>query len=258
MKRYCVLSGSRTGSTMLQMVLWRYVNRKLGYKHALGDFMLRNWAYDTGSSVATIRLSHMSPLDAWHLKIDHKFEYNRRIDLLKKYHNQMYFVKFPADFWLYCDYDKLQYLYDNYHFVVIDRKDKRERALSYAISIISNWFTIRKEGQEKLFIPGEFTKEMGYIIRHDFWALEVAKAKVMNTSGVDYDLLWYEDMIQYDDRFEILGSMLGLRDWKNFIKEDDRNTLSRKVGDLIDKNSYITNLGEFDEWVHNNLHVNTT
>lgn len=243
---------------MLQVVLWRYVNRKLGYHTALGDFMLRNWVYDTGWSVATTRLSHLSPHEAWHMEINRKFEYNRRIELLQKYHDQTYFIKFPAYFWLHCDDEHLQYLHDNYHFVITDRRDKRERALSYAIAIISNWFTVRRDGQEKLFQPGEFTEEIGDMILYDFRALEEAKRVVMNTPGVAYHSLWYEDMVSYEDRYEILGEELGFEDWRNYVKGNDRKRLPKKVGDLIDKDSYITNIGDFNEWVQDNLTHNTT
>lgn len=246
-KRICVLSGSRTGSTLMQIILWRYVARKWGYHSPLGDLMIRAWPYDTGWCVRTMRLSHLTPHEAWTLPIDRTFEYNRRIDLLKKYHHHRYFVKMPSYFWLHCDQEHLDYLYENYHFIVTDRRDKRDRALSYAVAMISNWFTVRHKEQIENFVAGEFTEELGDMILYDFKALETAKEVLANTPGVDYNVVWYEDVAALEDKFEVLGQ-LGFSDWERYVRPLDRNRLPYKIGHMIDKESHVTNIEFFNEW----------
>ena len=213
--------------------------------------MLRSWPYDTGWCVATMRLSHLTPQEAWTMPIDRTFEYNRRIDLLRKYHEHRYFMKLPSYMWVHCSKDHLQYLHDNYHFVVTDRRDKKERALSYAIAMISNFYTLRQKEQVENFKAGEFTKELGDMIVYDFDALERAK-KVMTTPGIDYNHVWYEDLTELEDKFEILGE-IGFDDWKNYIKLTDRKKLPYNIGHMIDKKSYITNIDFFDEWFQENF-----
>jgi hypothetical protein len=160
-------------------------------------------------------------------------------------------MKLPAAMWLHCDAEHLQYLHDTYHFVVVDRRDKRERALSYAIAMISNFYTLRQKDQIGNFTAGEFTEELGDMILYDFATLKLAK-KAMNTPGIDHTHVWYEDIDVLEDKFEILGQM-GYDDWEDYIKPKDRDALPYKIGQAIDKDSYITNIDFFNDWFQQNI-----
>jgi hypothetical protein len=251
MKRFCVVSGSRTGSSLMQFILWRYVSRKLNYKRALGDLMLRNWLYDTGSGVSNIRLSHMTPYQEWDMDINRTFEFHRRIDLLKKYHTTKYLVKFPADFWLHCDKEHLEYLYENYHFIITDRRDDVERALSYAIAINSNWFTMRKDSDRNKFVKGEFTDKMAELIKHDFLSLASAKHQIISAPNTEYTLLEYEDFTVSHNPFAILGEWFD--DWQDYVTEEDQKKLPTRIGGVINKQDYITNWDIFNDWINCNF-----
>jgi len=251
-KRICVLSGSRTGSSLMQFILWRYIRGKWdNYHQPLGEIFMRSWMYDTGSSIATLRLTHLTEQASQEILIDLTFEYNRRIDLLKKYHHHLYFMKFSSVVWTYASRSHLQYLYDNYHFIVVDRRNKRERALSYAISLNSNFFTLRHKKDIQKFIIGEFTQKMGDLIVHDFNSLARAKKMVL-VPEITSTEVWYEDFENLENKFEILGT-LGFHDWEKYIKPTDHDELPYKVGNMIDKESYITNIDFFNDWFQQNF-----
>jgi hypothetical protein len=117
--------------------------------------------------------------------------------------------------------------------------------------MISNFYTLREEDQVKNFKAGEFTQELGDMIVYDFKALVRAK-EVMKTSGIDHTHVWYEDVAGLEDKFAILGQM-GYDDWEDYIRPTDRGELPYKIGHMIDKESYITNIDFFNDWFQQNF-----
>lgn len=252
--RCCIVSGSRTGSSLLQHLLWPYLLRKYGYHKALGDaFMLRMWLYDSGWDIGKIRLTHMTEQDARLLPIDHGFEMDRRVDLLQKYHEQKYFVKMCPEVFLTCSQNRLRYIKENYRLIVIDRKNKWERALSHAIALNSNFYTMRAEEDVTQFRPGAFTSEIGDIITDDFLYFHEAKKRIMDIrNDFVWDLIFYEDIIasiEADAGAYHALRHLGINDWHKYIIPGD--TVPHRIADHMNKQAYITNVADFEKWFKN-------
>ena len=253
MKRYCVVSGSRTGSSLFQFLMWPYLQRKYGYRKALGDaFMLRLWLYDSSWDIGTIRLTHMTEQEARALPINRGFETNRRIDLLRKYHEQQYFMKLCPEVFLAGGQEQLEYLRENYHMIVVDRKDKMERALSHAIALNSNFYTMRSKQDVARFRYDRFDCEIGGIIADDFMNFHEAKRVIMESrNGFSWEQVYYEDIVgpgnQNVNAF-VFTRKLGFNDWYEYSVPGD--TVPYQIAAHIDKRSYITNIDEFDQWFY--------
>jgi hypothetical protein len=251
MKRYCVVSGSRTGSSLLQYLMWPYLHRKYGYYKALGDaFMLRMWLYDSSWDIGKIRLTHMTEQNARILPISRGFEMDRRVSLLQKYHNQKYFMKMCPEVFLTCSGSHLDYIRENYHLIVIDRKNKRERALSHAIALISNFYTMRDKNDLVRFRHGQFTGEIGNIIADDFLNYHEARKTILDSRNCwSWDQIFYEDIVGYGDaNVDMTAAIrqLGFNDWHQYTTPGE--PIPFRISAHLNKRSYITNIDEFDRW----------
>ena len=244
MKMHCVLSGSRMGSSWLQSLLWPYFREKEGYHKALGDaFVLRNWMYDTGTDIDYIRTG-MTEQQVRNMPIDRTFEYERRFELLRKYvhRNRRYFMKIDSRVWTA---NLSQESWTNLHVghkpIIIERRDKREVALSHAIALNSNHYAIRVADDCQKFVKGPLTGDMAHIIADDLFSFYDAKKLIMD-SPLEYLHVEYEDVVEEPDYIK----RYLFPDYDEYVK--DFKSPFHRIGNFINKEDYITNLDYFNEW----------
>lgn len=242
MKMHCVLSGSRMGSSWLQSMLWPYFREKEGYHKALGDaFILRNWMYDTGTDIDYFRTG-MTEQQARNLPVDRTFEYERRFELLRKYHNRKYFMKIDSRVWTA---NLSQESWTNLHVghkpIIIERRNKREVALSHAIALNSNFYAMRSDHDYHKFEKGPFTGDMAHVIADDLFSFYDAKKLIMD-SPLEYMHIEYEDVVEEPDYIK----QYLFSDYDDYV--DHYESPFRRISHFINKEDYITNMDEFDRW----------
>ena len=242
MKMHCILSGSRMGSSWIQSLLWPYFREKEDYHKALGDaFILRNWMYDTGTDIDYFRTG-MTEQQAMNMPIDKTFEYERRFELLKRYQNRRYFMKIDSRVWTAnLSQENWTNLHVGYKPIIVERRDKREVALSHAIALNSNFYAMRTNDDCQKFVMGPFTGDMAHIIADDLFSFYDAKKLIMD-SPLEYVHIEYEDVVEDSDYI----SRYLFSDYDEYVK--DFQAPFQRIANFIDKEAYITNMDEFDRW----------
>lgn len=240
--RYVIVSGARTGSSLLQYILWPFC-RSYFYEAALGELLLgRNWIYDTGKGIARIRLTHDQERK---LEISEGVLVRQRLDLIEKYQHQKYLFKLYPWFLKHAKENQLTNLFDNFHFILIDRHNTREMALSHTIAMNSELYTIRYPHEVQDMVQGVFIPEShGAVIRDTYDSFQSAKIEIKNRAKHVHEV-WYEDILKYENPYQFLTE-LGVRNWEHLILPQDK--LPHRIASLIDKESMIDNIEDFNTW----------
>jgi hypothetical protein len=234
------------GSSWIQSLLWPYFREKEGYHKALGDaFILRNWMYDTGTDIDYFRTG-MTEQQARNMPIDRTFEYERRFELLRKYvhRNGRYFMKIDSRVWTAnLSQESWTNLHVGYKPIIVERRDKREVALSHAIALNSNFYAMRSddESTSQKFVKGPLTGDMAHIIADDLFAFYDAKKLIMD-SPLEYIHIEYEDVLEEPDYIK----RYVFTDYDDYV--EDFESPFYRIANFIDKDAYITNIDYFNEW----------
>jgi len=246
--KYSIFTTPRSGSKLLLCIIWPYLREKFGYMENLKEISNPTFVYyDTGNSIALSYHEDRQFVEEIDKEILYKYK------LLKKYHDQDFFIKFfPHD-----NDDEWQYILDNYNLILLERKNKREQFLSFIISSETDIWTIYDNVKyppkatwatfDKVVYPPKvlFKEQHKQFLERSHKEYQNKKNVIMERNNLTQCVIYYEDMISLDNPFEILEQCEFL-DWRDYIK-DDTYTLPKKMNPS-NKEKYIENIDEFDEW----------
>ncbi len=240
--KYVVVSGARTGSSLLQYILWPLC-RNRNYRGALGELLLkRNWIYDTGEGISRIRLTHAQERE---IKLDDSILVKQRLQLIEKYQKQKYLFKLYPWFLEHATKNQLAHLFNDFRFILIDRHNTREMALSHTIAMNSELYTIRHPQDAQDMVRGVFVPDShGVVIRNTYDSFQSAKTEIKNRAKHVHEI-WYEDILKYENPYQFLEE-LGIDYWNSLIRPKDK--LPYRISSLIDKESMIDNIEDFNRW----------
>lgn len=191
--------------------------------------------------------------DYKHLKsVDELSETLHRIALLKADNNGKYFFKNHAN---PLPQEAFDYLINNYFFIVVDRMNKLDQYLSFAIANATRVWMIRKEGEKPIIEPNSliYKKEMFNQLTNrivDFY--KRTKLIEENTKIA----IFYEDIESMTCEFELLD-LLGFTDWPKYLNPNDYKDKIPTKQATTNSLQFFKNRNEILDWYSSTSFCNT-
>lgn len=266
MNKYVIFASRRTGSSILQQILWQYFKKYANCQKSLIEFFnvkLSNKYltdfYD-GEKILTTKWSDDKKDNSYQLlvrdsgtdikyfkdykninKFDTKRTENteiiRRLELIKKYNSTFYLNKIFSNHLLPEVFD---YYNDNYAFICLERKNKFDQVLSYGIlahlqtGFVKNNYQPEINEEEIVMIYPNFK-----MIENCILSFYEFLPKIKNKQMISY-----EDIIEAKNKMDLL-KFLGFVVDKSFrLDETVMNTPLK----FNDKKILFKNLDEIKGW----------
>lgn len=176
-------------------------------------------------------------------RVDEQAETLHRINLLLGDSGGKYFFKNHAD---PLPENAFNYLVGHYNFICVDRLNKLDQYLSFAVANHTRVWMLRRTATKPIIEPGSilYTRQMFDQITERICNYYKRIATIPEQNKIS---IWYEDIEVLDNKFELLN-LLGFSDWRDYLNPedyDDKIPAKQSDGNNI---SFIKNKEEFLDW----------
>lgn len=149
-------------------------------------------------------------------RVDEDIETQHRISLLEADKDGKYFFKNHAN---PLPIEAFNYLINTHHFICVDRLNKLEQYLSFAIANHTRIWMIRKKGEKPLIEEGSlvYSKKMFDQLTNRIKYFYSRKELIDTNKQIN---ILYEDIKALNCKFELLD-LLGFTDWRDYLNPLD-------------------------------------